>query len=103
MKKNKEDVELREFLKTELPRPGENPWFTRKVINRLPEHKRNYVWIEHLVYLVCGIICGIYWKELISSFNFTVITVGELLKYGALVCATFGLVFATLYRTVLKD
>ena len=37
MIKNIDDTELKQLLKKELPKAPENPWFTRKVMNRLPE------------------------------------------------------------------
>ena len=37
----------------------DNPWFVRKVMNRLPERKpRQYVWIEYVVYLIALVAVG---------------------------------------------
>jgi len=35
------DRKLKEILDTSLPEAPENGWFTRRVMNRLPEKKRN--------------------------------------------------------------
>lgn len=103
MKRDKEDIELKRLLQEQLPKASENPWFTRKVINRLPEHRKSYAWIEYLAYFVGGIICGLCWKSFVSGFNFNVITVGEVLKYVVLTCASLGLVLAFTYRALIKD
>ncbi|MDD2961132.1 MAG: hypothetical protein PHR45_03495 [Muribaculaceae bacterium] len=98
-----DDILLRSLLKKELPKPARNQWFTRNVINRLPARKQSYAWIEYLAYFIGGIICGIYWKELISNFSIATITVGQFLKYLLLVSATFGVCSLALYRAIIKD
>ena len=43
------DNELRRMLQQELPEAGSDEWFTRKVMNRLPEKQPSSVsWIERL-------------------------------------------------------
>ena len=37
MKRSTEDIEFANLLKERTPKVEQNPWFTRKVINRLPE------------------------------------------------------------------
>ena len=37
---NTDDMELSRLLKEQLPEAGRNEWFTRKVMNRLPEKQQ---------------------------------------------------------------
>ena len=39
MEKTKEDMEFMQMLKDNTPETAENPWFTRKVMNRLPQKR----------------------------------------------------------------
>ena len=51
------DNDLRQLLKSGAADAPENPYFTRKVINRLPEkEKRNYMSIPLVVSLVALVI-----------------------------------------------
>lgn len=100
---NKEDINIKNILQEQKMEAAENPWFTKKVLNRLPEKQRSYVWIEYVAYFIGGIICGLCWKNYITNFTFNAITVGELLKYIVLSGVTLALVTTFLYRTVVKD
>ena len=54
MKEDFDDIKFKQLLKEEAHKPGENPWFTRRVLNRLPEKDENtsiYV-IEKWVYAI---------------------------------------------------
>ena len=70
MKKEQTDMtdkDISELLKRNLPKAPPEPWFTRKVMARLPERKRFWAgWIETVacavglvVTLVFGVIYGV--------------------------------------------
>ncbi|MEF9924633.1 MAG: hypothetical protein RR854_08695 [Muribaculaceae bacterium] len=97
------DTYLKEYLKKELPQAGKDEWFTRKVMNRLPDKKRNYAWIEYVAYAICGIICVCYWAQFVRGLNGSAITVGEILKYFSLLAVSVVLVWQMIRRVVLYD
>ena len=50
---NTDDMELSRLLKEQLPEAGRNEWFTRKVMNRLPEkQQRSFGWLLPLAFTV---------------------------------------------------
>jgi len=98
-----DDSKLREILKREQPKAGDNPWFTRKVMNRLPEKKEKFNWIENLIYILCGVICVLCWKWFIEDLNLSAITVGELLKYIILISSTMFLIGASIKKWLFSD
>lgn len=46
------DDKIKQLLKKELPKERENPWFTRKVLNRLPPRRERSNIIEKWVFLI---------------------------------------------------
>ncbi len=79
------DNELRRMLQQELPEAGSDEWFTRKVMNRLPEKQPSSVsWIERLGFLMAGIVLIVLWvlfgRSIVSS---SALTVADLLVYGS--------------------
>lgn len=57
----KTELMLRQVFQN-LPEAPENHWFTRKVMNRLPDKEiRQYTLVEYLAYLVAIIGIGIGW------------------------------------------
>ena len=44
MNTNEEDKKLAQMLKQGAHDPGENPWFTRRVLNKLPEKQTHGSW-----------------------------------------------------------
>ena len=104
IEKDNNDILIKEFLTKEIPnKPSENPLFTRKVMNRLPDKKQNYNWIENFVYIFCSIICLAGWIYMVVTADLSVITLGEIVKYAVLVCATLGLMCVLVYRPIVKD
>ena len=93
MKDNKADIKIKEYLKRELPQAPGNPWFTRKVMNRLPEKKPTLVsWIENAGFLVATVLLGFFWYDLISTtINSDVITIGDILNYALIISMTIAL------------
>lgn len=58
---NISDDQLRSLLKKASMEAPENPWFTRKVLNRLPEKRRTHNWILWCVYVVVAVACSVGW------------------------------------------
>ena len=55
------DEALRSLLKSAALQAPPSPWFTRKVMNRLPEKGvRTAAWIEYAVYLMAALATVIY-------------------------------------------
>lgn len=44
-----EDIKLRALLNNKLPQAPQNDWFVKKVMNRLPEKRRNSVSIIEII------------------------------------------------------
>ena len=90
MKEDFDDIKFKQLLKEEAHKPGENPWFTRRVLNRLPEKDENtsiYA-IEKWVYAFGIVLCGLCWGYLFTSGYFDVITVRTLLYTVVLIIGT---------------
>ncbi len=92
MKHDITDKQIKEFLKRELPQAPVNSWFTRKVMNRLPEKRTNWAArIENIGFLVAAITLGIFWYMLITTTNSNVITVGDIFNYVVMIAMTIAL------------
>lgn len=61
MKKDNVDKRLQQILKEEMPPAPQNPWFTRKVLNRLPPRHRPGAILEKWIVLlsVLGTLVGL--------------------------------------------
>ena len=87
------DKEFGDFLKRSLPLAPPEPWFTRKVMSRLPERKRFWAgWIETVV---CGVglvvtlvLAVVYGIGLVSA---PVVTVGDVASTGVMAALTGAL------------
>lgn len=101
MKQNNDifdDDELRALLMQNADTPHDNPWFTRKVLNRLPERHSGFGWIENATYLIGIIIC----IAVIAYMAFTVkaITPAVIMQYMACGLTCMILAVAFVYRSV---
>lgn len=79
------DAELRRMIRQELPAASNDPLFTRKVMNRLPEKRPSLVsWIERLGFLLAAVVLVVLWmlfgREVVSS---GALTFTDLLIYGS--------------------
>ncbi|WP_289159745.1 hypothetical protein [uncultured Muribaculum sp.] len=54
------DEQLKELFKESLPQAPGNPWFVKKVMNRLPEKRSTgiYSWIEYAAYIAAILLLG---------------------------------------------
>lgn len=76
-----------------------SPWFTRKVMNRLPPRSRNVMAaVEYAIYLIGIVITAVYihsyWTTTIAPA--TSITVSQLMVFGTLVGILVTLIYLTL-------
>lgn len=102
---NISDDLLREAFHRQLPQAPKSPWFTRKVMNRLPERQRRAVSIiEWLGYLVAVVILGVYWVRLYCEVSAAmVVTVSNIVSAGVLTIMTaslIGFVAISMFRRV---
>lgn len=100
--KELDDIYIKNELKG-LPEVRKDEWFTRKVLNRLPEKKRSYSWIEYAIYAICGIVCGVCWTQFAHNLDLSVITVGAMLKYGCLLAVSTVLLWQLIRNVALAD
>ena len=54
MNTNEEDKKLAQVLKQGAHDPGENPWFTRRVLNKLPEKQPRGSWATTVIYAIAA-------------------------------------------------
>ena len=98
MNTNEEDKKLAQMLKQGAHDPGENPWFTRRVLNKLPEKRSHGSWATTVVYaiaLVASIVC---WLIMWRGQDLGAITVRDVL-YNVLMC---GVTLTVLWQTIIS-
>ncbi|MDE6264042.1 MAG: hypothetical protein K2M11_02740 [Paramuribaculum sp.] len=100
---NKTDRQLSELLKSNLPDAPYNPWFTRTVLNRLPEKKkRTAANIEIWVCVIGAIITTVFGvRYAIESYSSDYITVQTLVGYG-IYLTLFGALVANIAMPLVK-
>lgn len=91
MKKDNTEQKLRQLLGDTLPQAPANPWFTRMVMNRLPDKIVRYVAIAEYILYITGIAATV--MTAINLYNeiscSDAITVGHILE-GLLLMGLFG-------------
>lgn len=97
----KDDKEIREILKSAVDDAPENPWFVRKVLNRLPPRRNPGAIIEKTVVLlvVIGVITGVI-LQAVHMGRSQVIYVKDLVLMGAYMLAFLGLAAWIIYPLV---
>ncbi|MDE6651025.1 MAG: hypothetical protein K2K08_01305 [Paramuribaculum sp.] len=100
---NLEDKKLGALLKNELPNAPYNPWFTRTVLNRLPERKRRVaanteMWVC-VIAAVVTLIFGV--KFSAESYASDSITVMNLMIFCTY-CSLFGALVANVAVPLMK-
>ena len=93
-KNNNVDEQLREIFHRELPDAPQSPWFTRKVMNRLPERKRPTISvIEWIGGGVAVAILLLYWLGFVRELTQTqVVTVNDVVTLCLLMAMTMALI-----------
>ncbi len=79
MNTNEEDKKLAQMLKQGAHDPGENPWFTRRVLNKLPEKQPHGSWATTVVYAIALVACVIIWLMMWRGQDWGAITVRDIL------------------------
>lgn len=80
------DSRLKELFGKELPQAPRNPWFVRKVMNRLPpKNTQAYSWIEYASYTIAAICLIAGWCHIGAGIKEAgVFTGGDLINMLAL-------------------
>ena len=103
MRKNENiDNELRQIIKDGAYEAAENEWFTRRVLNKLPERKdRSALKMAWLCYTVAALVCIGFWLWIYYFNDTSVITVRDLIYLTVAGMVTVALAFspiAALFR-----
>ncbi|MBR4830050.1 MAG: hypothetical protein IKZ92_09675 [Muribaculaceae bacterium] len=97
MNTNEEDKKLAQVLKQGAHDPGENPWFTRRVLNKLPEKReKGTSWSSVAIYAIALVACVICWLLMWHGQNWDVITVRDVL-YNVMMG---GVTFTVLWQAI---
>ena len=101
---NIDDKELARLLKEQLPEAGRNEWFTRKVMNRLPEkQQRSFGWLLPLAFTVSIILCLVGWVYFLHNLNLEIIIEREVVTIATLFATTVGVMWQYLHTLFLSD
>lgn len=93
-----EDKKLAQVLKQGAHNPGENPWFTRRVLNKLPEKRPRGSWATTVVYAIALVVCAVCWLMLWRGQDWGAVTVRDVLYH-----VTMGAVMLTLlWQTIVS-
>jgi len=88
MKQTQADQQLAQLLKQQAYQPGDNPWFTPRVLNKLPAPARRRSWMPVVLFAVAILACLAGLIALVRHQDFTVITVRDLLYFATALVAT---------------
>lgn len=93
MKETENEIRLRETFKKNLPDAPISPWFTRKVLNRLPERQRNLAGKIELWTCVAGIVITLWLggRFVVTTLQNPSINIGDILIYGIYLAIFAGL------------
>ena len=101
---NIDDKELARLLKEQLPEAGRNEWFTRKVMNRLPEkQQRSFGWLLPLAVTVSIILCLVGWVYFLHNLNLEIILVRDVVTLATLFATTVVVMWQFLHTLFLSD
>ena len=76
---NQEDNKLAQVLKQGAHDPGENPWFTPRVLNKLPEKRSHGSWATTVVYSIALVACALCWLMMWRGQDWAAFTVRDML------------------------
>lgn len=100
---NPAEQSLAERLKATSARPTTNPWFTRRVLNRLPEKRAQGAGLMGtLCYILMIIVCATGWTMVVLHKSSGVVTVGDITFAVTLGIITIGIA-CSLIRLTLHD
>ena len=91
-----EDKRLAQVLKQGAHDPGENPWFTRRVLNKLPERRERGSWSSVVIFAIALVACCLCWLMMWRDQDLGAITVRDVL-YNVMMG---GVTLTVLWQTV---
>lgn len=94
--KDIEDNKLAQVLKQGAHDPGENPWFTRRVLNKLPEKQPRGSWATTVLYALALVACAVCWLVLLRGQDWGAVTVRDVLYNLAMGIATLAVLWQTI-------
>lgn len=94
MKETETDLQLKEAFRKTLPEAPISPWFTRKVLNRLPERQRNLAARIEMWICVAGLAATIWLggRFVAETLHSPVIRISDIIMYGIYLAIFAGLV-----------
>lgn len=108
MKDNDIDDKLKELLNKELPQARENQWFTRRVMNRLPDRSRwasMSIW-QGICYALGAIalLVGIYFSgHMVVESGFNLFSITALLTISLLVTVCGAILTVPSLMRILRE
>ncbi len=85
------DEHLRELLHKELPMERRDQWFTRKVMNRLPEKERPlFSTVEKVTFVVVALALAVGWGWLWRQMQVEWLSTVVIVEIAAVVLATLA-------------
>ena len=103
MNTNEEDKKLAQVLKQSAHDPGENPWFTRRVLNKLPEKRSQGSWATTVLYAIALIACVICWLMMWRGQDWGAVTVRDLLYNVMMAIVTLTVLWQTIASLLRAD
>ena len=101
---NIDDKELARLLKEQLPEAGRNEWFTRKVMNRLPEkQQRSFGWLLQVAFALSIILCLAGRAYFLSNLNLQIILVRDVVTLATLFATTLVVLWQFLHTLLFSD
>lgn len=101
---NIDDKELARLLKEQLPEAGRNEWFTRKVMNRLPEkQQRSFGWLLQVAFALSIILCLAGWVYFLHNLNLEIILVRDVVTLATLFATTVVVMWQFLHSLLFSD
>lgn len=93
------DKELKTLIRENMRRDPGNPFFTRKVMNRLPEPSAHTAarWIFRATWLACAAILAALWLDFITGFTDSPHPILSLLLLWS---ATIFVIYTSLRRAI---
>lgn len=93
---NEEDKKLAQVLKQGAHDPGENPWFTLRVLNKLPEKQSQGSWATTVAYALALVACVVCWLVMWRGQDWGAVTVRDLLYNVMMGAVTLTVLWQTI-------
>ena len=100
---SEEDIKFEALFKEEGYKAGDNPWFTPRVMNRLPERERSTRWVWWAICAVAAVICAACWWWLVDTRDYTVLTVRDMVDYAIMSAVTLVLLWQSISVTLSRE